>query len=149
MSAGEYCTRDVVVVEKTESVQTAVDLMRSHHVGDVVVVEKRDDRSKPVGILTDRDIVLEILAEHVDLASVNIGDVMSSELHTVREDTKFIDAIKVMRKNGIRRLPVVNGRGDLVGILTVDDVLSLLLEQLSDIVGLVVKQQVKENSLRS
>ena len=103
MSAGEYCTRDVVVVEKTESVQTAVDLMRSHHVGDVVVVEKRDDRSNPVGILTDRDIVLEILAEHVDLASVCIGDVMSSELHTVREDTKFLDAIKVMRRNGIRR----------------------------------------------
>ena len=149
MSAGEYCTRDVVVVEKSEPVQTAVDLMRSHHVGDVVVVERRDGRSKPVGILTDRDIVLEILAEHVDLASVNIGDVMSSELHTVNEGTKFLDAIKVMRKKGIRRLPVVDGRGDLVGILTVDDVLTLILEQLSDLVGLVVKQQVKENTLRS
>lgn len=148
MSAGEYCTRDVVVIEKAESVQTAIDLMRTHHVGDVIVVEKNGSASRPVGILTDRDIVLEILAEHVDLESVNVGDVMSSDLQTVDEDTKFLDAIKVMRAKGIRRLPVVDGRGDLVGILTVDDILGLILEQLSDLVGLVVKQQVKESTIR-
>lgn len=148
MSAGEYCTRDVVVIEKDESVQTAIGLMREHHVGDVVVVDRSGSVSRPVGILTDRDIVLEILAEGVDLDAVNIGDVMSQELHTVQEDTKFLDAIKVMRTKGVRRLPVVNQTGNLVGILTVDDVLGLILEQLSDLVGLVVKQQVRESTLR-
>ena len=138
----------MVVVEKDESVQTAIALMREHHVGDVVVVDKSGSISKPVGILTDRDIVLEILAERVDLDAVNIGDVMSQDLHTVQEDTKFLDAIKMMRTKGVRRLPVVNRTGNLVGILTVDDVLGLILEQLSDLVGLVVKQQVRESTLR-
>ena len=63
MSAGEYCNRDVVVIDRTESVRKAIDLMRTHHVGDVIVVDRANGASKPLGILTDRDIVLEILAE--------------------------------------------------------------------------------------
>ncbi|NIP47935.1 MAG: CBS domain-containing protein, partial [Gammaproteobacteria bacterium] len=141
MSAGEYCNRDVVVIDRTESVRKAIDLMRTHHVGDVIVVDKTNGASKPLGILTDRDIVLEILAEDVDLEAVNVGDVMSYELQTVDEDTKLLDAIKVMRTKGIRRLPVVDSQENLVGILAVDDVLGLIAEQLSDLVGLITRQQ--------
>ncbi len=75
MSAGEYCNRDVIIIERSESIRVAVDLMRQHHVGDVVVVEKENGSAKPVGILTDRDIIIEILAEDVDLGSVAVGDV--------------------------------------------------------------------------
>ena len=148
MSAGEYCNREVVVIERTESVRKAVDLMRTHHVGDVIVVEKADGATRPLGILTDRDIVLEILAEDVDLEAVNVGDVMSYELQTVDEDIKLLDAIKVMRTKGIRRLPVVDSQENLVGILAVDDVLGLISEQLSDLVGLIARQQTKESTLR-
>ncbi len=144
MSAGEYCNREVVVVEKDEPVRTAVNLMRHYHVGDVVVVEKRDDVQLPLGILTDRDIVVEILAEDVDIDAVNVGDVMSYKLVTVSEDTKLVDTIKLMRDKGIRRLPVTNGQGALVGILTVDDILELVAEQLTDIVGLVRTEQNRE-----
>ncbi len=144
MSAGEYCNREVVVVEKDEPVRTAVNLMRHYHVGDVVVVEKRDDVRLPLGILTDRDIVVEILAEDVDIDAVNVGDVMSYKLVTVSEDTKLVDTIKLMRDKGIRRLPVTNGQGALVGILTVDDILELVAEQLTDIVGLVRTEQNRE-----
>jgi CBS domain-containing protein len=148
MSAGEYCNRDVVVIDRTESVRKAVDLMRTHHVGDVIVVDKANGTSKPLGILTDRDIVLEILAEDVDLGAVNVGDVMSYELQTVGEETKLLDAIKIMRTKGIRRLPVVDSQENLVGILAVDDVLGLISEQLSDLVGLITRQQAKETVLR-
>ena len=144
MSVGEYCNRDVVVVEKTESVREAINLMRKNHVGDVVVVEMRENASIPLGILTDRDIVVEILAEDVDLAAINVGDVMSYQLVTINEDTKLLDAIKQMRNKGVRRLPVVNEQGELQGILSVDDLLELIVEQLSDIVALTAKEITNE-----
>jgi len=148
MSAGEYCNREVVVVLKSEPVSEAISLMRSHHVGDVVVVETTATGTKPVGILTDRDIVLEILAEGVDLGAVSIGDVMSYELVTVTEDTKLIDTIKLMRDKGVRRIPVVNQQGELQGLLSVDDILELLAEQLTDIVDLINKELNREGRLR-
>ena len=144
MSAGEYCNRDVVVIEKTESVREAINLMRKNHVGDVVVVEMRENASIPLGILTDRDIVVEILTEDVDLEAVNVGDVMSDQLVTINEDTKLLDAIKLMRIKGIRRLPVVNELGELQGILSTDDLLELIVEQLSDIVALISKEMTNE-----
>lgn len=149
MSAGEYCNRDVVVVEKTESVREAVNLMRSNHVGDVVVVEMCENASIPVGILTDRDIVVEILAEDVDLDAVSVGDVMSYQLVTTSEETKLLDALDLMKEKGVRRLPVVNKQGELQGILSVDDMLELVVEQLSDIVGLVSKEIKNEGTKRS
>jgi len=148
MSAGEYCNREVVVVSKSEPVSEAISLMRSHHVGDVVVVETTATGAKPVGILTDRDIVLEILAEGVDLGTVSIGDVMSYELTTVTQDTKLIDTIKLMRDDGVRRIPVVNQQGVLEGLLSMDDILELLAEQLTDIVGLINKEQNRESRQR-
>lgn len=138
MTAGEYCNRDVVIVDKTESVRTAVNLMRQHHVGDVVVLDAQT--KKPIGVLTDRDIVIELLAEDVDLNAVNIGDVMSFDLVTTTEDTKLLDAIKLMRIKGVRRLPVLNSEGRLAGILSVDDILELVGEQLGDLVALVSKE---------
>ena len=148
MSAGEYCTRDVVIVERTESLRTAINLMRSEHVGDVVVVDKENSSTKPIGILTDRDIVVEILAEDVELDEVAIGDVMSFQLITVNEDTKLMDAIKRMRSEGVRRLPVVDNDGGLVGILSADDVLELIAEQMSDLVALVAREIGKEKMSR-
>lgn len=148
MSAGEYCNRDVVIVSKTEPVREAIQLMRSHHVGDVVVVETLEETTVPVGILTDRDIVLELLAEGVDLDAVSVGDVMSYELVTVTENTKLIDSIKIMRDKGVRRIPVINEAGGLEGLLTMDELLELVAEQLTDIVGLINKEQARESRLR-
>lgn len=148
MSAGEYCNRDVIVIDKTESVREAIYLMRKHHVGDVVVVETKENSSTPLGILTDRDIVIEILAEDVDLDAINVGDVMSYQLVTVYEDAKLLDAIKQMRIKGVRRLPVVNEKGELQGILSADDILELVVEQLSDLVSLVANEITNEVKLR-
>lgn len=148
MSVGEYCNREVVVVRKDESVREAIGLMRTHHVGDVVVVDIEGDESRPLGILTDRDVVVEILAEDVDLDSVNVGDVMSHDLATVDEDTSLMDVLKVMQAKGVRRMPVVNKKDYLVGILTVDDLVELISEQLSDIVSLISKETRLEKKRR-
>jgi len=149
MSAGEYCNRDVVVISKSDSVREAVNLMRGYHVGSVVVIEEASQLPKPIGIVTDRDIVIEILAEDVDIDSVSISDVMSLDLVTVHEDTKLLDAITIMRTKGVRRLPVVNRDGGLVGILSVDDIIELLSEQISNIAKLITSEQKKEKVQRS
>lgn len=148
MSAGEYCNRNVVIVEKESSLRDAIKLMRSKHVGDVVVVESRDGVAVPTGIVTDRDIVVEVLGEDIDPDAVNIGDIMSDVLVTANEDTKLLDTIKLMRRKGIRRLPVVNTQGGLEGILSVDDLLELIVEQLGDIVDLISREIDKEARTR-
>ncbi len=148
MLVGEICNRDVVIATPNESVQQAAQLMRQYHVGDVVVVEERQGQQIPKGILTDRDIVIELIAKEVDLQSINIGDVMSLELLTAQENEDVLDVLKRMRHKGVRRLPVVNRSGGLVGILTTDDVIDLVAEQLSNLAGLVQRQQNEERELR-
>lgn len=148
MSVGEYCNRGVVVVTKDESVRKAVELMRAHHVGDVVVVDKESGDPMPLGILTDRDIVLEVLAENVDIDTLNVGDIMSYDLIITDEDTSITNVIKIMQDKGVRRIPVVNKNGSLVGILTVDDVIEIIAEQLTDIVGLIFRESNYERMRR-
>ena len=149
MQVGEACNREVIVVDRDEPISGAVNLMREHHVGDVVVVDNRGGESRPLGILTDRDIVVELLAESVDMDSVTVGDAMSYELVTANEDEELTEAIDRMRDRGVRRLPVVNAAGGLVGILAVDDIMDLLAEQLHALAALVSKEQRRERERRT
>ena len=149
MSAGEYCNRDVVIISKDASVRDAVNLLRNYHVGDVVVVEKVAGKNHPIGILTDRDIVVEILAKEVDVDSVTVGDVMSLKLVTVTEQTSLLDTLESMHQHGIRRLPVVETAGGLVGIITLDDLLELFAEQISKVAALMKNEQRRELKQRS
>lgn len=144
MSIGEICNRDVIVVDRDESIIEAARLMRQQHVGDVVVVTEKEGVPVPVGILTDRDIVVELLARNVDLDAVSVGDAMSYDLLTLGERDSLFDAIKRMRARGVRRAPVVDNGGALVGILAVDDLIELLMEQVSDLVALMSREQQVE-----
>lgn len=130
MSIGEFCTREVVIAERDTGIVELAKLMRAHHVGDVVVVEKQGDLLLPVGIVTDRDIAVELVAAEVDLDSVTTGDVMSPELIIARENEGIWDTLQLMRRKGVRRVPVVNEEGGLEGILSVDDLIDLLAEEL-------------------
>lgn len=131
MSTGEFCTREVVIAEKSASILEVAQLMRTFHVGDVIVVERRGEQNVPVGIVTDRDIVVEIIAQEVDLNSVTAGDVMSYDLLSVREDEGVWEVLLQMCERGVRRVPVVNDGGGLVGVLAVDDMIELLAEELT------------------
>jgi CBS domain-containing protein len=148
MSVGELCSRIVTVVRREESVMAAARLMREQHVGNVVVVEPEGEANRPVGILTDRDIVVELVAKELDLNVVTVGDAMSFELFTLREDMDLLEAMGEMRSHAVRRAPVVNARGMLVGIISIDDVLGVLAELLKDLSCLVNKEQRREKALR-
>jgi CBS domain-containing protein len=145
MKVGEVCNREVVVVNRDQSILDAAKLMRSFHVGDVVVVQDAGSVRTPVGILTDRDIVVKLLAREIDLAAVSIGDAMSFDLVTAGEEDSVIDAIEKMRNQGVRRIPVVSSQGGLEGILSLDDCLELVAEQVDDLVQLIKTEQRREN----
>jgi CBS domain-containing protein len=149
MSIGELCNRNVVIVDRAESVREAARLMREYHVGDVVVVEETAGGKNPVGILTDRDIVIELVAEGVDLDAISVGDAMSSELLILAENDELADTTAKMRARGVRRAPVVDNAGLLVGILTLDDILEILAGELADLVRLTVREQHHEREVRS
>lgn len=144
MTIGEICNRGVVVVDKAEDIGAAARIMRDHHVGTVVVVEGDEGAWKPVGIVTDRDLVLEVLALDMVAMNLRVGDLTGTRLLTLDEDGDVTDAIKSMRDWGVRRAPVVDEDGFLVGILSLDDLIDLISEQLSDIVGVMVHGQKQE-----
>lgn len=105
MAIGEICNREVVVVTRETPVVEAAQLMRHHHVGDVVVVLEEAGLRTPVGILTDRDIVVEVVAAGLDPAGLKVGDIMAPDLATVREDTGVFEAIRYMRDKGCGACP--------------------------------------------
>ncbi len=148
MFVGEMCNRQVVICGPDDSIQNAAELMRGNHVGDIVVVEHKEGKHYPIGILTDRDIVIEVLAKGISLSEITVKDVMSSKLITVKEDDFIIETIEKMRDKGIRRVPVVNQEGCLEGILAVDDTIELVAELLSNLVGLFKHEYIRETKYR-
>jgi len=148
MPISEICNREVIIVQRDTTVHEAAKLMRQHHVGDVVVVEERKGVRVPVGIVTDRDLVVEIMAPDLVQMVITVGDIMGSDLATVKDSTGIYEAIQYMRGEGVRRLPVVDGKGGLIGILTLDDLLELLAEELLELSKLVKHEQKKESVKR-
>jgi CBS domain-containing protein len=122
--------------------------MRQYHVGDVVICKAKYGKQIPVGIITDRDIALEIVAKGTDPDSIRVGEAMSFDLTVVSEHDDLMHVIEVMRDKGIRRVPVIDADEALVGILTVDDIVDLLSEVLVDLAHLVDRQKRRETRLR-
>jgi len=148
MSVGKLCNREVNVAAGATTVAEAAALMRHYHVGDLVIVEESAGERKPVGLVTDRDLVVEVLAEGLDPESVTIANVMTRELQTVAEEADLWEAIGQMRRQGVRRLPVVNPGGGLEGILTLDDALELVADAMSGLVGLISREIEQEAASR-
>jgi CBS domain-containing protein len=148
MSVGEICNREVVIAGKALSVREAAQLMRNHHVGDLMVVDERNGRKHPIGIVTDRDIVLEVVAPGVNPETLAVADIMGLELVAVRESEGVFEALRYMRDKGVRRMPVVDSAGGLVGIITLDDLLSLLAEEMTELAKLVSHERQREATAR-
>ncbi len=148
MSIGQFCNRETVIVRKTDSIVDTAKLMRQGHVGSVVVVEDGEGPVKPVGVVTDRDLVLEVLAAELDPETVTIGDLVSYELVTAREDDGLWETLQRMRIKGIRRMPVVDAQGGLAGIIAVDDLLEILAAELSEVTKVMAREQVREEKTR-
>lgn len=149
MGLSELCNRSVVVTLAKTSVEDAARLMREHHVGSLVVVEESARGRRPIGIITDRDIVIEVVAARVAPATVTVGEIMGPELVTAREGDEPWDTIALMRQRGVRRIPVVGADGLLVGIVTVDDLLEIIAEQLDGLAKVISAEQTREARSRS
>ncbi len=148
MPIGEICTREVVVASRDTSVLEAAQLMRQHHVGAVVVADAMNGKRKPVGMITDRDLVVEVLAPQVNASAVTVGDIMLPELNSIQENSGIFEAVQFMRAKGVRRLPVVDKQGWLIGIVSMDDLLALLAEEMNEMAGVISHEQSKETHTR-
>lgn len=130
MSVGPICTHDIDLVEPDEPVQVAAERMRACRVGTLMVL---DQDSKPIGILTDRDLATRVVAKGLDSKLTVVREVMTPSPESIDEDTPIEVAISVMRANQCRRLPVVDANGKLTGIVSLDDVINLLTSELDEI----------------
>ncbi len=146
---GAFRNRQAVIARRDESLTEAARRIRDFHVGTLIVVDDADGRRILVGVLTDRDLVVSVLARNGrDIDSLNVGDVMTAEPVTARGDENLLDALKKMRTFGVRRLPIVSDKGALEGILIFDDVIDLVAEELSDLTNLVAREQKREREAR-
>ncbi len=148
MPISECCNIGVVCCGPDASIPDIARLMRKHHVGDVVVVKQQGNGRFPIGIVTDRDIVIETIAEQVDMALLTAEDIMSAPLVTVQENESFAESLRLMRHHKIRRLPIVNQEGTLYGIVTADDIINLLTQELALITTTIAEQPVAEGQVR-
>jgi CBS domain-containing protein len=148
MPIGSLCNRNVVFAARDTTIADAANLMRHQHVGDVVVIDNVDGQHLPVGIVTDRDIVVEVIAMGLDAKVMTLGDILIGNLVTVDELDERDDTLRLMCLKGIRRMPVVNAAGGLVGIVTVDDVIGELAIELTEISKLSLKEQRREMQFR-
>jgi CBS domain-containing protein len=145
---GNIRSREVVVSRRDTKVSEAARLMRKHHVGDVVVVDEVNGRQVPCGIVTDRDIVIGVVAQGLDPDTIAVGDMMMTEITVGRELDGVADTIEVMRVKAVRRLPIVDALGALVGIITADDLRQPLSEEMSSLAAMIAREQRREVTVR-
>ena len=148
MAIGEICSREVVFTGRDTTAKRAAQLMREYHVGSIVVVDEPNGKRVPAGIVTDRDIVVAVLALGLNADAIQVGDVMNRELLAVRENAGVAETIELMRVKGVRRVPVTDAGGALVGIVAADDVLSLLAEEISALATMVSREHRREVEVR-
>jgi len=146
---GEFCNREVIITTADMTVSAAARLMRQHHVGSIVVVDGKEGGTRtPVGLVTDRDLVVEVLATGLDPNVITVGDIMAPELVTALEGEGLFETMEVMRHKGVRRLPIVGNDRRLIGIVAVDDLLEVVAEQLRNLTTIIAREQSREATQR-
>jgi CBS domain-containing protein len=134
---GQICSKPPVTAAPDTTVQEAAHRMRSRKVGAVVIVNRR---GKPIGVLTDRDIAVKVVAQGADPATVRVGSLISRKPTVIHESAGILDATKLLSRRGVRRLPVVSQSGKLVGIISLDDLLMLIGSELSHIASTLASE---------
>lgn len=148
MTAGDLCNRIVTVGDRRMTVVEAAELMREHHVGCLVVTDATGGGPLVVGVLTDRDIVTAVVAKGIDPALLLVEDVMTADVVTALEHETVMDMLATMRRKGLRRLPVTTPEGILVGLMTLDDLIEVVAEQLRTAVMAIGSEQLRERRVR-
>ena len=145
MTLNDICVLEVVSCGRTTTVLEAARLMRHHHTGTLVVVDDPEGERTPCGVVTDRDIVVESLANELDAAETPVAQIMSGRVVIAAASESVPEALERMRVQGVRRLPVVDHAGSLIGIVALDDLLTLHAKQAAAIAEIVSREQAKEH----
>jgi CBS domain-containing protein len=149
MLISDVCNRNVVCATRETTISDAANLMRHHHIGDVIVVDRLEGDRTPIAIVTDRDIVVEVVATGLDPKVITLGDVLlPGRLVTVEGRESLPDTIRLMSARGVRRMPVVGDGGSLAGIVSADDLLPHLASQLSELAELAARGRQRETQIR-
>lgn len=136
MSLGNLCRREIVCVDRGATIEEVARLMEEKNIGSIIVVEER----KPMGIVTDRDILLRVINRGLDSERTSVADVMTKQIVTLREDMGLFEALQQVKGKGIRRFPIVDAKGNLQGIMTLDDILYLLGKEMADIASIIEEE---------
>jgi CBS domain-containing protein len=143
MKVGTLCVRQTVMVKRSDSLEEAAKLMRDYHVGTLIVVDAFEERNRPLGILTDRDIAVRAAAEGMSMQSP-VSELTGNELVTAAEEELLYDVLDRMKSKGIRRIPVVDSEEYLVGILSMDDIIEFLTDEMKEITALFYRETKEE-----
>jgi CBS domain-containing protein len=137
-TAGDICSRLVAVAYPSMAIDEAARVMRERHVGCLVVVEELTAGERiVVGVLTDRDIAMGVVAADRDPHGMRVGDVMTRDVVKVRDDDSLSDVLAAMRRKAVRRVPVTGPKDVLIGIVALDDVLAVLAQQMEAVAAAV------------
>jgi CBS domain-containing protein len=149
MEVIKLCRHNAVTISPREDLIAAARLMRERHVGYLVVTEPvfADGEQRPIGVLTDRDIVVKVLAKERDPRTLRVGDVMTRDPVLAMATDPLAGVLASMRRIGVRRIPVVGHRGQLIGVLSFDEVIDALSGELSDVAGSIRNEQQTEEAL--
>jgi CBS domain-containing protein len=137
MNIGNLCSRHIVTIDSERSLASAAGLMRQHHVGSLVVTTDTLEGSRVAGVVTDRDLVVHVLALGLESSQVSIGDMAHHQVVSVFEDDDITQAIQVMREAGVRRLLVSDAESRLVGVVSLDDLLDACAAQMLGLAGVI------------
>lgn len=148
MKLKDICTPDVIYCTGGISTLHAARLMRERHVGDLVVVGDDEDDQTPIGIVTDRDIVVEVLAKDLDPAKVTVREIMHVPLVIAHASEEAEHAIERMKAHGVRRIPVLDDAAKLAGILSLDDLVNRLASEAAVIADIIAHEQDHEHRIR-
>jgi CBS domain-containing protein len=148
MRIGDICTREVIQCSRTTTALELAQIMQNSHVGDVVVVDQPNGKKIVVGLVTDRDLVVEIMARETDPVTVTAGDIMRPDTVTAGAEADIYEAAELMRLKGVRRIPIVDEDGGLIGIVTMDDLLNVVSDQLALLARVVARERFEEEQSR-
>lgn len=144
----EICTPDVVHLPDDATAATAARLMRERHVGDVVIVEDTEGDQTPIGVITDRDLVVEVLAKERDPAKVKVREIMRTPVVIARTSEDAHTALERMKAHGVRRIPVMDEYMKLAGILCLDDLVKRLATDAAALAEVIIREQDREHRAR-
>lgn len=149
MNVGSICSQRIVTIDRSGTLQQAGTLMREHHVGALVVIEKRPEGEHVVGIVTDRDLVIEVLARGFDGHEVEVGHLLDGRVVSAPQEASLMDAIELMQIAGVRRLLVRSEDRQVIGLVSFDDLLEACVSQLNGLAGVLRKGIARETAERT